>query len=125
LNRRGVHNISASTKYDVSVSLPRASIASGGNLPVLHWDHWGAVLPGKRARGVTGSIIHHNDLIRLGKRFQSAANGGNTSANPSFFVVCWNDERNHLPTFLSVVDWHTITASDKANLQASRNIRAA
>jgi len=31
----------------------------------------------------------------LAKEFRPAVNGGNTPANPSFFVVCWNNERNH------------------------------
>ena len=77
------------------MSLLRAGIASGGNLPVLDANHLRALLPGNRGCGVTGSIIHHNDLMRLAKRFRPVANGGNTSANPSFLIVCWNDERNH------------------------------
>jgi len=97
LNRRGVHQrIGIHKEKNITVSLSRASIASGRNLPVLHSNHLRALLPGNRGRGVTGSIIYHNDLMRLAKRFQSAANGGNTSANPSFLVVCWNDKRNHL-----------------------------
>src|ERR1035441_6755558 len=97
LNRRGVHQrIGIHKEKNVAVGLSRASIASGGNLPVLHSDHLRALLPGKRGGGITGSIIYNNDLILLGKRFQSAANGRNTSANPGFLIVCWNDERNHL-----------------------------
>jgi hypothetical protein len=78
------------------VSLPRAGIASGSNLPVLDANHLRALLSGNRGCGVTGSIIYNNDLMRLAKRFRPVANGGNTSASPSFLVVRWNDERNHL-----------------------------
>ena len=81
------------------MSLPRAGIASGSNLPMLYANNLRALLPGNRGRGVCGSIVHHNNLMRLAKRFHPAANGGNTSANPSFLVMCWNDERNH---FISV-----------------------
>jgi hypothetical protein len=74
------------------VSLLRAGIASGSNLPVLHANHLRALLSGNRGGGVGGRIIHHNDLMRLAKGFRPVANGGNTSANPGFFIVCWNNE---------------------------------
>src|SRR5947207_56112 len=32
----------------------------------------------------------------LAKSFRPVANGRNTWANPGFFIVRWNDERNHL-----------------------------
>jgi len=51
---------------------------------------------GNRGCGVSGSIIYNNYLMRFAKRFRRIANGGNTSASPSFLVVRWNDERNHL-----------------------------
>src|ERR1039458_8907600 len=93
LNRRGVHQrIGIHKEKNIAVGLSRASIASGRNLPVLHSDHLRALLPGNRGRGVTRSIIHHNNLIRFAKKFRPAVNGRNTSANPSFLIVCWNDE---------------------------------
>ena len=93
LNRRSVDQcVGIHKEKNVAASLSRAGIAGGGYLPVLHANHLRALLPGNRGRGVTRSIIYNNDLMRLSKRFQFAANGGNTSANPSFFVVCWNDE---------------------------------
>ena len=78
------------------MSLPRAGIASGRDLPVLHAHHPRALLPGKRGGGVTGSIIYNNDFMRLAKRFRPIPNGGNTSANPCFLVVRWNNERDHV-----------------------------
>src|ERR1043166_1355123 len=77
------------------MSLPRTGVARGCNVPVLYANHLRALLPGNRGRGVSGSIIYDNDLMRLVKGFRRVANGGNTSANPRFLVVCWNDERNH------------------------------
>ena len=79
-------------RKNVAVGLSHASIASGRNLPVLHANHLRALLPGNRGCGVTRSITDNNDFMRLAKRFRPVANGGNTSANPNFLIVCWNDE---------------------------------
>jgi hypothetical protein len=72
--------------------LPSTGIASGSNLPVLHANDLRPLLPSNRGCNVCGSIIYHNDFIRFAKKFHPAANVGNTPANPSFLIVCWNDE---------------------------------
>ena len=69
--------VSASTKNKMS---PRACLAPAlrvrGNLPMLHSeDNVRSVLPRHRCSGVSGGIIHDNNLVRLANRIHSRANG--------------------------------------------------
>ena len=89
-------SVSASTKKKMSPCACRAPAFRSEICRCYHSNNLRALLPRHQGGRVTGSIIHHNDLMRLAGNFHPAANGRDTSANPGFLVMCWNDERNHL-----------------------------
>src|SRR5690349_10593942 len=70
----------------------RAGIPGRRDLPMIDAHHARVVLSGDFRRRICGSVIHHNNFIRLPDSTGGFMNNLQCAAKRSLLVVCWDNE---------------------------------